>query len=258
MRRRAGAASREAGGDPDRHGTRDRWLPADRGRPGAATASRHATRPSGGWRGRIRRWPWPGTTRPRHPAVRTLLDRDAELLEEPPAVGCDITDRGLERLGVARGRGPIAAQLADELKGGRLDLTRGGRFGTAELLDASAHDATVGLMSRPRQRLVRFALAVVAGLLLAVASDVLRVGGSGLCGAPRPAAAIPPAGRTDHGRRGRLLSRLSGRGCPDRRARGGSGRRRRLVERGARRDRGHDPDLRLRSGRARLQRPTWR
>jgi len=35
-------------------------------------------------------------------------------------------------------------------------------------------------MSRPRQRLVRFALAVVAGLLLAVAIDVLRVGGPGL------------------------------------------------------------------------------
>jgi tryptophanase len=80
----------------------------------------------------------------RDPAVRALLDVDAERLEQVGRGVRDLGDRRLEGVGVAGRRGPIAADLADELAGGRLQLTGGcGRFGPPQGLDASAHGHTV-------------------------------------------------------------------------------------------------------------------
>jgi pimeloyl-ACP methyl ester carboxylesterase len=90
----------------------------------------------------------------------------------------DIGDGAFEGVGVLRRWLAIAADLADELAGRGLDLTGRGRLVCpAELLDASAHGATVARVRLTRQRFASVVLAVVVGLVLAVVIDVWRVGG---------------------------------------------------------------------------------
>jgi hypothetical protein len=87
------------------------------------------------------------------PTVRPFLDVGSERLEEVLGRVRDVTHGCLERRGVPGGRRAIAADLADELERGGLDLPGGGRLvRTAELLDASAHDARVAdRLARDRQ-----------------------------------------------------------------------------------------------------------
>jgi hypothetical protein len=86
----------------------------------------------------------------RYPAVGTFLDRHAERFEQPTRRRRDVADGRLERVGVAARRRSIAADLSNELQGGRVDLAgRGGLIGTAELLDAATHDRR---LARPAPR----------------------------------------------------------------------------------------------------------
>ena len=111
--------------------------------------------------------------------VRAILDVDTDGLHEPAARGGDVADRGLEGLLIAGARLAIAADLADELAGGRLQFPGRRHFTrTTEGLDASAHAATVGRMAVLRQP-SRLLLAVVVGLVLALLIDIARVGGPG-------------------------------------------------------------------------------
>ncbi len=134
----------------------------------------------------------------------------------------DLSDRGLERLLVASTRLAIAAELADVLAGGGLQFARRRRFARAtEGLDASAHAATVKRMRRDRQptstraRIVRGGLAVLAGLALALAVDVVRSGGPAtwlaLHGLPAPY--VPLGERVDIGGRSLYLD-CRGAGSP--------------------------------------------
>ena len=134
----------------------------------------------------------------------------------------DLGDRGLERLLVASARLAKAAELADVLAGGGLQFARRRRFARAtQGLDASAHTATVKRMRRDRQpttgraRIVRLAWAVLAGLALAVAVDVVRTGGPGTWLALRglPAPYVPLGERVDIGGRSIYLD-CRGQGSP--------------------------------------------
>ena len=111
---------------------------------------------------------------------------------------------------------------------------------------------------RPRRRLLRPAtvlLAVLAGLAIGFGADVARSGGVGaVAGAPRAAAAVPPAGPALRHRGAVAVPRLPGEWQPDGRARGRLGLRQRDLERGPRRDRRDDPDVRLRPGGSRPER----
>ena len=96
----------------------------------------------------------------------------------------DLGDRGLEGLQVASAGLAEAAELADVLAGGGLQFARRRRFTRAtEGLDASAHAATVRRMpparqpARSRAWIARLALAVVVGIALGLAVDVVRAGG---------------------------------------------------------------------------------
>lgn len=114
------------------------------------------------------------------PVVRAFLDVDPDGLDQSTAGGRNVADRGLERLLIAGARLAIAADLADELAGGSLQLTGRRRFTrTTEGLDAPAHAVTVGRMAVLRQP-ARLLLAVVVGLCLALVIDIARVGGPGV------------------------------------------------------------------------------
>ncbi len=96
----------------------------------------------------------------------------------------DLGHGGLERLQVASAWLAEAAELADVLAGGGLQFARRRRFARAtEGLDASAHAATVKRMrparqpTRPGAWFARLALAVICGLSLALAVDMVRAGG---------------------------------------------------------------------------------
>src|SRR5690348_15537833 len=79
-----------------------------------------------GWRDASGRRDGPaGSTRPRLPAIRTLFHGRPDLLEEMARDVGDLLDGRLERLAVPGGRRAVAAHLANELAGGRLDLTCG-------------------------------------------------------------------------------------------------------------------------------------
>ena len=98
----------------------------------------------------------------------------------------DLGDGRFERLQVASARLAEAAELADVLAGGGLQFARRRRFARAtEGLDASAHTVTVRRMPPDRQPstartwIARLSLAVICGLALAVAIDVVRTGGPG-------------------------------------------------------------------------------
>ena len=109
--------------------------------------------------------------------VRAVLDVDAEGLDQVLRRVGDLGDGRLERLAVPGARLAIAAELADVLAGGGLQFAGRRRFTrTTEGLDAAAHAATVGRMGVLRQPL-RLVLVVIAGLAIAVAVDVARVGG---------------------------------------------------------------------------------
>src|SRR5947208_2839021 len=84
--------------------------------------------------------------------IRADLDGRPDLLEHPPRDGGDLLDGGFERDAVALRRGAVPTDLADELAGGRLDLTGRRRLvRTAKDLDASAH-AGQGTASPSRSR----------------------------------------------------------------------------------------------------------
>ena len=101
----------------------------------------------------------------------------------------DLRDRSLERFLVPLRRHAVAAHLANELAGRGLDLAGRRRvIPTAQGLDASTHGATVRRMAAGRQPpptprratpgwwLRRAVLALVVGLVLAIAVDVARGG----------------------------------------------------------------------------------
>ncbi len=114
------------------------------------------------------------------PAIRTNLDVDADGLDESMAGFRHVADRRVEGLLIAGTRLAVAADLADELAGGRLQFAGRRRFTrTTEGLDAPAHAATVGRMAVLRQP-ARLLLAVVVGLSLALLIDIARVGGPGV------------------------------------------------------------------------------
>ena len=123
----------------------------------------------------------------------------------------------------------------------------------------SAYATSRATPSERRRRLPRVVLvvaAVVAGLLLAAAVDVARSGGPGawLARHHLPAPYIA-GGRPRRHRRPVALHRLPRDGLADRRPRGGIGQRQRDMGVGPRRAGDDDPDLRLRPGRARAERP---
>ena len=114
---------------------------------------------------------------PTDPAVGTVLDVDADRLDEM------LRDMGylryglLEGLAVLRARLAITADLSDVLAGGCLQFAGRRRFTlTTEGLDAPAHAATVGRMALLRHP-ARLLLIVVAGLAVAVLVDIVRAGG---------------------------------------------------------------------------------
>src|SRR4029079_4379240 len=73
-----------------------------------------------------------------------FLDGRADLLEKVARDVGDLGDRGFEGLAVARGRGSVPADLADELACGRLDLTGRRRLvRPAKDLDAATHERRV-------------------------------------------------------------------------------------------------------------------
>ena len=101
----------------------------------------------------------------RLPAIGTVLDRDAERLEQSIRGGRDLRDRRIERLAVAHARLAEAADLADVLAGGGLQFTGRRRFpGTTQGLDASAHTRTVRPSAPTYPRRVTDAAAVIAAL----------------------------------------------------------------------------------------------
>ena len=92
-------------------------------------------------------------SRARDPAIGTLLDRRADLLEQSPRSGRDLGDRRVERLTVAGRRGAIATDLADELAGSRLDLTGRGRLiWTTKDFDGTTHAGMVTAVAAGRLR----------------------------------------------------------------------------------------------------------
>jgi pimeloyl-ACP methyl ester carboxylesterase len=100
----------------------------------------------------------------------------------------DLGNCGLERIRVARRGRSVAADLPDELAGGRLQLAGcRRRFGATQGLDASAHGGrvqrlggTVARMNNWRRRLLpsltAAVLAGVAGIALALVIDLVRAG----------------------------------------------------------------------------------
>ena len=186
--------------------------------------------------------------------------------------GGDLGDRGLERLGVAGRRRAVAADLADVLAGGGLQFAgRRGLVGPTEGLDASAHGRRVHGDSRrtlprdatpPRDDAGSRAPSLVgrrgrgraAPRRWRSTSPGPGVPAAGSRGTACPRRTWRPANGSTSAPRSLYLD-CRGSGSPTVILEAGSGQRQRHVGRGPRRAGDDDPDVRLRPGRARAERP---